>query len=82
MNRESLEVVLKNKINPILRVHDGFAIIVGDEWVNNKLLIVLEFHGGCFGCPLSFSGTLRMIEDIFKKELEMENIEVANIEML
>lgn len=77
MDEEIVNDIIMNIVNPILMQHNGFVILAGiEEDIVPK--VILEFHGGCQGCPLSHSSTLGLITEILKSELGLNELIVEN----
>lgn len=81
MNKVKIEEIIKTDVNPILMQHSGFVILAGIE-TEPDFEIILEFHGGCQGCPLQYSSTLQLIENIFKDKLKIAEVKVINSALL
>jgi Fe-S cluster biogenesis protein NfuA len=78
---ERIESLIDEGVNPALSAHQGFVMLAGTEkGTPNK--VVLEFHGGCAGCPASFTFTLKTIENYLREELKDETLIVVNVETL
>lgn len=73
--------MIDEEINPSLAAHNGFVILAKVErGIPTK--IILEFYGGCAGCPARFTSTLKTIESYLRAELDMEDLIVLNAESM
>ena len=75
-----IEDIIEEGVNPALAAHNGFVILAGVEEVET-IKVILEFHGGCAGCPASFTFTLKTIENYLREELGTDDLVVINSEM-
>jgi Fe/S biogenesis protein NfuA len=68
MDKEKLQNVLNEKINPLLKLHNGSCEIVDvvDKTVSVRL------NGGCVGCPSSKLTLYKFILPTFQKEIDPE----------
>jgi len=82
VSEEKIKSLIDTDVNIILSSHGGFVNLSGIERDGKNTRVILEFYGGCSGCPSSFTFTLKMIETFLRKELKDENIIVENIENL
>lgn len=47
--KEQIESVIKQSINPVLKLHNGSCTLIGVD----KGIVTLKLNGGCAGCPSS-----------------------------
>jgi len=67
--KEHIVELINDQINPGLASHGGYVELndvrlCGDSWE-----VILDFMGGCQGCPSSLGYTLRSIEFLLREEL-------------
>jgi Fe-S cluster biogenesis protein NfuA len=77
---EQIKTIINETINPWLSAHAGSVSMEKVEVVDKVTYLYLNFEGGCSGCPSSFSGTLKMIENYLREECNIPQLLVVNSE--
>ncbi len=72
--RERIEEIFEDDINPSLAMHAGSATIKNITISDEKIDVIIEFHGACSGCASSESATLEGIQEYLREDLESENL--------
>jgi Fe-S cluster biogenesis protein NfuA len=74
--RQRVEVILKEKINPVLGEHGGQAVLHSIEGKDIKV----SFKGACQGCPSMQITMEEVVEKIIKNELpeEVDHVYIHN----
>lgn len=71
MNKESVQQVINDQINPVLALHNGACEVTKVE--DNMIFIRLK--GGCVGCPSSNITLFNGIEPLLKQNFpQLEDI--------
>jgi Fe/S biogenesis protein NfuA len=76
--REQVIEIIRDQINPGLASHGGYVDLNSIEPHEDSWMIVLDFMGGCHGCPSSLGYTLSSIELLLREELEAPTLRVAS----
>lgn len=76
---KKVEELLDQGVNPAIAAHNGFVVLAGVDH-SSPTKIILEFHGGCAGCPASFTFTLKTIQKYLREELSEDDLVVINAE--
>ena len=74
---EKIKTILNEDINPALAMHDGEASFVSLRDTDDLLIINLKFKGNCSGCEGARGGTLVMIQELLKNELQIRSLIVV-----
>lgn len=80
--KEEVEILIQSNINPALSKHNGFVDLIEIEEEDNEVLVVLQFFGGCQGCPSAQGSTLKQINNFLQKELDPLKIKVLNVDFM
>jgi Fe-S cluster biogenesis protein NfuA len=80
VTKQEVKTLIDTALNDILSSHGGFVDLCAIEQEGELTKVILEFYGGCSGCPARFTFTLKMIESILRRELDNQNIVVENVE--
>lgn len=65
LDKDQVEKVIEDEINPYLAMHQGGCELIGIE----DRTVTLRLHGGCSGCPSSqitlFNGIVPILKEKF-----------------
>lgn len=68
MNKDLIQEIVDEKVNPLLKMHGGVCQVM--DFKDNEISIKL--HGKCAGCPGKQNTITRAIEPILKQELGID----------
>nr|WP_330216750.1 NifU family protein [Chrysiogenes arsenatis] len=75
---QAAEEVLRDHVRPLLARDGGNVELADIRDKDGAVEIFIRYRGACAGCASSQTGTLQMIEGIFKEKLD-ENILVIAV---
>jgi len=75
---KAIEEVLDKKIKPMLAMDGGSVELIDIREEDGKIKVYIRYLGACSTCA-SGAYTLKAIEEVLKKELNTDNIEVIQI---
>ena len=76
--KDKISQLISDTINPSLEMHGGSVELSDVVSCNDSWKVLLDFRGGCHGCPSSVGGTLRSIEFFLREELNAPTLLVEN----
>ena len=81
LKTEIIELI-NEMINPGLEAHGGYVELKELVSHHDTWKVMLDFKGGCDGCPSSVGSTLRSIEFFLREELNAPTLLVESAKQL